>query len=568
MASRARQPQLRRRLPAGVLVALIVAALAGALASEASGYEPARGDQFFLLSDASVGADGVAVVRLETPAGAPYGHVEGYGGADIVVYRVPDPIAFLKRQPNLHRVEVKGAYEGEGLANTLSHLWSQSNRQARQSWQRLFASGARKAVTMYAPETRAPRGNWTVEYESAPQFAPLKGFELVDRFRYPVWQARPIEPPKQVTLAGSSSEWDWARSSRGNVLVPIGKRAPGLYLVEAIIGAYRATTLVFVSENFYYDSEIYDTKLYAVTDRPLYRPGDTVHVKVLGREFKDARRSQPVVAGPLALTVLDPTGTPVATRALTLSPTSGTNTSVELPANSPAGGYDIRLEYGKQVHGAAFRVADYVKPHFEIDVRLDRPESRTREAITGRVVLLYPDGSPVTGAAVQLVVKSQALTTVEGELRYADRSPVKLEADELTTDDTGAAAFTLPAAEQPSRYVLTLLASDAAASRVRTTREILIERGATLYTLTAPRRFSAPGETVSFTISPARGGPDRPVRWERVRLENRARDTGQLDASGPLAMAFAEPRSYTVSLLDASRRLVGATTHWVAGPGR
>ena len=108
-----------------------MAALAGALASEASGYEPARGDQFFLLSDASVGADGVAVVRLETPAGAPYGHVEGYGGADIVVYRVPDPIAFLKRQPNLHRVEVKGAYEGEGLANTLSHLWSQSNRQAR-----------------------------------------------------------------------------------------------------------------------------------------------------------------------------------------------------------------------------------------------------------------------------------------------------------------------------------------------------------------------------------------------------------------------------------------------------
>jgi uncharacterized protein YfaS (alpha-2-macroglobulin family) len=30
---------------------------------------------------------------------------------------------------------------------------------------------------------------------------------------------------------------------------------------------------VFVSENFYYDSEIYDTKLYAFTDRPLYRPG-------------------------------------------------------------------------------------------------------------------------------------------------------------------------------------------------------------------------------------------------------------------------------------------------------
>src|SRR5256885_7963058 len=29
----------------------------------------------------------------------------------------------FRSQPNLHRVEVKGAYEGEGLANTLSHLW-------------------------------------------------------------------------------------------------------------------------------------------------------------------------------------------------------------------------------------------------------------------------------------------------------------------------------------------------------------------------------------------------------------------------------------------------------------
>ena len=48
---------------------------------------------------------------------------------------------------------------------------------------------------------------------------------------------------------------------------------------------------VFVSENFYYDSEIYNTKLYAFTDRPLYRPGDWVEVKILGRHFTSARDS-------------------------------------------------------------------------------------------------------------------------------------------------------------------------------------------------------------------------------------------------------------------------------------
>jgi uncharacterized protein YfaS (alpha-2-macroglobulin family) len=619
-----------------------VAVLACALAGAAHGYEPPRGDQFFLLSDASTGSDGVATVRLEAPAGAPYGHVERYGGADIVVYRVPDPLAFLKRQPNLHRIEVKGTYTGEGLSNVLGHVWTQWNRQARHAWRRLFARGTRTAVTATVPEAKTPPGEWAVAYAAHPQWAPLAGFDVVDRFRYPVWQARPIEPPKQVTLAGSSSEWDWARSSRGNVLIPIGKRPPGLYLVEAIIGAYRATTLVFVSdtvaltkvsagellvwtvhrttgravggvdvawtdgvgtlqsgrtgadgvavlrhatpertyvigrdgdggvfvsENFYYDSEIYDTKLYAVTDRPLYRPGDTVHVKVFGREFTDARASQPVTTGPLALTVLDSAGTPVATRSLTMSPASGAHATVELPANSASGGYEIRLEYDKRVYGAAFRVADYVKPHFEIDVRLERPEVRTRQSVKGSVVLTYPDGTPVKGAAVQLVVKAQALTMVDTELRYADRSPVKLDADELTTDERGVAAFTLPAAEQPSRYVLTLLASDAAAYRVRTTKEILIERSATLYTLAAARRFSAPGETVAFAMSPAPGGAGAPVRWERVRLESRARDEGVVPAGDRLALAFTEPGSYTVSLRDGTGRLVGAASHWVAGPG-
>lgn len=65
---------------------------------------------------------------------------------------------------------------------------------------------------------------------------------------------------------------------------------------------------VFVAENFYYDSEIYNTKLYAVTDRPLYRPGETVFVKFHGRTFVSARESKPADAGDINLQVLDANG--------------------------------------------------------------------------------------------------------------------------------------------------------------------------------------------------------------------------------------------------------------------
>lgn len=70
---------------------------------------------------------------------------------------------------------------------------------------------------------------------------------LVDSFRYPVHLAKPIEPPKEVKLAGSSS--NFTRTTRGNVLVPIGKHQPGLYIVEAMVGSHRAVTMVFVSDS-------------------------------------------------------------------------------------------------------------------------------------------------------------------------------------------------------------------------------------------------------------------------------------------------------------------------------
>ena len=93
----------------------------------------------------------------------------------------------------------------------------------------------------------------------------------------------------------------------------------------------------------------------------------------------------------------------------------------------------------------------------------------------------YPNGDPVANAAVSLSLRAQQLNMQEGELQYAGQFPVKLQQQELKSDSEGNVALELPAAKEPSRYILTLLANDAAAWRVKSTREILIERGATPY---------------------------------------------------------------------------------------
>lgn len=615
---------------------------AAEMSAEASNYRPSDGEEFFLLSETSYGTQQQASVRVEVQRNS--GALDEYGGVDIALYRIPDPIAFLKAQSNLHRVKLPGKPQPEGLANTLRVAWDKVWANSRYAWMTLFTPQARRATTAAAPDLKTPADlGAPTRLRQPPAYAKIPGLDLVDRFRYPVQRAKPIEVPQGVKLTGSSSEF--LAQNEGNVRIPLGKRAPGLYLVEAYIGKHRALTLIFVSdsvavtknssdemlvwvadrnsgapvahanvawsdgvgvlksgttagdgiarltahspetsyvygvdpqggvfisENFYHDSEIYNAKLYAITDRPLYRPGDVVQVKFLGREFKSSRSSVPVASGTLDLLLMDPTGTQILSQKVPFDSQKGASTSFRLPAGAEAGGWDIVFSKGEDRYGAAFRVANYVKPHFEIDVTLDKPEFKTKEAVGGRIRITYPDGSPVANGQVRLMARAQALTMVEGELRYGGAFPVAIKADELKTDRDGVARFSLPAASEPSRYILNLLAQDGAAYRVRATKEILIERGASLWKLAAPSYFSRPGETVEFKFAPqdTLAPASRPVRWESLRLEDRQLKQGQLAANADSAkLSFGEAGSYTVNLRDANGNLLAATSHWVAGTG-
>ncbi|HSI52139.1 MAG TPA: MG2 domain-containing protein [Ideonella sp.] len=610
-------------------------------------HSPFVGEPFFLLSDATFGSAEPAQVRLEINSPE---SLATSGGVDVVLYRVPDPLAFLQKQRNLHRIQVDNKPAGEGLANTLTHLWDSWVVKARLAWQKLFSGNARRAVTQQAPALKTPTTlTRPSNFEEPPQFKPLPGLPIASRFRYPVQLAKPILPPKDLKLAGSSSEF--ITPSQGNVFIPLGSQKPGLYLVEAMAGQHRATTLlfvsntlaltkvsgeqmlvwatqrqagqavpgtqvvwtdgvgvlqsgktdaqgllrmarsapeqtyvfgqdpsggVFISENFYYDSEIYNAKVYATTDRPLYRPGDQVLLKVTGREFKNARDSVPVADGDIALTVRDPAGQVVATQTLAFNGNTGADGRFQLPDNAPAGGYELLMTLRGDSYTAAFRVADYQKPHFEIQWVPDKADFATGQPVSGVIQLAYPDGKPVANARLSLSARAQTLSMVEGELDYSGAFPLKLSQTELETDGGGKAKFSLPAAELPSRYTLTVLATDGAAYRVRSTRELLVERGSAGWLLQAERQFSTPGQNTAFRWSPSRRASDvapvAPTQWEWLRLEDRQKASGKLDAAGTaaggsVALNFPKPGSYTVTLRDANQRIVAASPHFVAGEG-
>ncbi|HDC1789070.1 TPA: alpha-2-macroglobulin family protein [Salmonella enterica] len=626
---------------------MIVALLLPVATSVADDYLPSSGyqsvgDTFFLLADSSFTSQEVAKVRLEAPGrDMRRFNTEEYGGVDIRLYKITEPMAFLRKQKNLHRITLAANYQGEGLSNTLSWLWDNWYGKSRRVMQSAFSGTVRKQVTDVLPELRV--GNAILAptvYDRQPQFAPLKQFPLLKQFRYPLWDAKPVQPPAEVSMEGASSEF--TRTTPGNAYIPLGKLKPGLYLVEALLGSYRATTMVFVSdsvvmskiahneafawvadknaghavanatvlwsdgmgvlssgvtqsdgalrlshvapersylfgqdaqggvfvsENFYYDSEIYDTKVYIYTDRPLYRPGDNVEIKILARDYKNARDSVAPAAGKMKLTVIDANGMPVQAMDLVMDPRTGADTSFRLAKTATAGGYEIQLQYGESLYSSAFRVASYLKPPFEVSMLLNKSNYHAGEPVSGTIELHYPDGRPVANAHVSLNLYSQQLSMVGNELQYQGKFPVSLQSSDFTSNEQGQVALNLPAAEKPSRYLLTVSASDGEAFRVKASKEILIERDAAHYQIQAAQQFSMVNQSVLFHYRSREASAVKPASYEWLRLEDQYVESAPLPASSSdsFSVTFRQPGTYNLMLKSESGMILGAISHSVSG---
>ena len=595
-----------------------------------------RGGPFYLLADSGFSSTDNASVRLEANA---Y-DAQSYGGVDIVVYSVPKPVEFLEKQKDLHRVDIKSTYRGDGAANALVFLWDEWYARSRQAWQRVFSPDSRAQVTQAAPALKSTWPPRSPIYKAVRQYPLLTGYPLVSEFRYPVEVAKPIDPRDEARLPGSSSEFSPPQA--GNVHIPLGHLAPGLYIVEGHLGSYRAVTLlfvadsvlitkvsgqqmlawaankktgqpvadaalewsdgngvlksgktdahgllsmdktapeqnyvfgtdskggVFVAENFYYPAEVFNTKLYMVTDRPLYRPGDTVQLSVKARHFDGARSAGPIKPGAAQLVLRDPAGTDLMAQTLTLT-ADGAVASVKLPDNAVAGGYNLRINFADGVYTAPIRVAEYSKPHYDVELLLDRDNYKAGEAVSGSVRLRNADGTPVGGANVELVLRSQPASMVNGEPQYQGAFPVKTSQDTIALDAKGQGRFSLPAAQQPSRYVIKVIASQHGDYPVSASREILVGGSKPRYLLQPDQLYTLENQALGIKLVSTWPGDKTavaPKTWRALRLEDRSVSSGPVSGDH-LNITLAKAGSYQISVLDAAGQALGQLSHNVSGP--
>ena len=145
---------------------------------------------------------------------------------------------------------------------------------------------------------------------------------------------------------------------------------------------------------------------YVYTERPVYRPLDTVHFKAIlrtrsGEDYK-------VPSGTAVQVVIDDSaGKPLLQSNFTVSEFGTINGDLALPRSAALGYYSIAVNSNSgssyQIAGG-FYVEDYKKPEYQVKVTPAAPRVLQGNSISATIEAKYYFGEPVAGANVTYVV--------------------------------------------------------------------------------------------------------------------------------------------------------------------
>ena len=147
-------------------------------------------------------------------------------------------------------------------------------------------------------------------------------------------------------------------------------------------------------------------KAYAITDRPVYRPGTSVRFKFwIARARYDQQEKSEFAGQHFAVQIRNPKGDEVFSRLFFADEFGGYDGSFELPSDAMLGVYQI---FSPQRGGGSFRVEEYKKPEFEVKVDAPTAPVMLGEKITATIKARYYFGGPVAEAKVKYKITRTA----------------------------------------------------------------------------------------------------------------------------------------------------------------
>lgn len=249
-------------------------------------------------------------------------------------------------------------------------------------------------------------------------------------------------------------------------------------------------------------------KGYIYTDRPAYRPGQTVYFKGIVRQSSNDELK---LAGSdkVSIAINDSGEKAVCEQLVDLSANGSFNGECVLPAGAALGGYGIVAGSEGSYGQGSFKVLEYRKPEFEVKVTPDRRFLVVGDNGEMKVTARYYFGAPVANGKVAWRLYNQPAWWLDGQAEDDERGMSGysdlIGESEATLDSNG--LLTLPVKPQqhdsPQSYTLEVDITDKSSRQVSASGAVTVVPSLLALNVKSGSYLSRPGQAVEIKLHAA-----------------------------------------------------------------
>lgn len=246
-------------------------------------------------------------------------------------------------------------------------------------------------------------------------------------------------------------------------------------------------------------------KYYIYTDRPVYRSGDTIYFKILGKQM--AEKFLPIQNRSYLYKIVDYQGSPIHSGDLTLNDWGIFHGEYISGKKAVSGKYYIQIQDLKKnaLSEYPFYIEQYIKPEYKIEINTTQPSYTNGQTAEFKIEAKYFFGAPMKNANLSYKIYETKITDEreswweQGEVYEYKR--VKAEGEKYL-DENGTTVIKMDCGVLPfdRRLMIEVSITDKSNVQISSSRSVYVGRGNFKIHIQSEKNFYSILEEKSFKI--------------------------------------------------------------------
>ncbi|MGJ8455372.1 MG2 domain-containing protein [Pseudothermotoga sp. U03pept] len=325
-------------------------------------------------------------------------------------------------------------------------------------------------------------------------------------------------------------------------------------------------SVIVKKENSYTVSELHrpyytessDRKLFLVTDRPIYKPKDTVNFKgQLLKRDKDLYTA--LGTSKVEVVVSDPKDNQIYEKTLNTDELGGFWDSLKLAETAAVGVYRIKVFHEGNYFYDSFLVEEYRKPEYKVEIETQKEEYIAGENLQATVRVKYFNEQPVAAASVAFYVHAYPEDGRESFLVFRGYE-IANEDGEVTVSVKVEEGF-------QGRYSIQAIVTDESQRQIEQEKMVYIHADNVKITVDNDYIFTKPGERLAIKVK-VTDLTDQPLSGEmKVKFGEEVKTVEIIDGHGLIELTPRLIGSYRteLSFRKAKKSIYIHSYSWVHG---